>query len=621
MKLRTLLISAAAALPLISYGTKQEPYNHSRICWDISTKQQIFDMGNYGRIITLQDGRLLAVAETYGTYSGITVTFSHDNGKSWGQKQVVAGNQPGLNSCVPDVIQLTDGTIIVGYNPRVTKDATPDQKYGIRCVRSTDNGETWSDPIFIYDAEHESTTGCWEPSFLEMPDGEIHCYYSDEAPYTGNNSDQNISVCRSYDKGLTWTEPEIVSYRQGCRDGMPSAVITDNNEIVVVVEDFGHRGRSGFRATTVRCKLTDNWKNCTVFGDSENRDMIFDDDSEGQDYVSCAPYMRKLPTGEIIYSWMGDWYDRKNCPMERYDVYIGLADKDGRHTGQYCQPFKNDTGSGALWNSVNLGHDNTLFVVSSIGGGVYAMTGEAITGLQANYGTPVIDGNFKKDDYTDPDAKQIVLGQFFRNRSSHDFLYDDNYLYYTAYVADPTLTTDKEVNDGVQLSIDTKNLCDDQPQEGIYTFFLGADGKLEYAYGKDNEYHSAEIEGYKYVVKKGKTYYMFEAAIPWSVMGLDKAPVGQEMRVNISVRDMRPSGYAFEPIPDAQLYSSYTWPGFILNEQASIDGIGADSDNGDIDSSLPVEYYTLQGQRVSNPGQGLYIRRQGSKADKVLLKL
>lgn len=38
------------------------------------------------------------------------------------------------------------------------------------------------------------------------------------------------------------------------------------------------------------------------------------------------------------------------------------------------------------------------------------------------------------------------------------------------------------------------------------------------------------------------------------------------------------------------------------------------------ESDVPVEYYNLQGVRVDNPQPGIYIRRQGSKVSKVLLK-
>ena len=39
----------------------------------------------------------------------------------------------------------------------------------------------------------------------------------------------------------------------------------------------------------------------------------------------------------------------------------------------------------------------------------------------------------------------------------------------------------------------------------------------------------------------------------------------------------------------------------------------------DSDTNAPKEYYNLQGVRVENPGKGLYIVRQGSKASKVIL--
>jgi hypothetical protein len=56
--------------------------------------------------------------------------------------------------------------------------------------------------------------------------------------------------------------------------------------------------------------------------------------------------------------------------------------------------------------------------------------------------------------------------------------------------------------------------------------------------------------------------------------------------------------------------SSYSNDGPI----SGIEGVAADSQNA------PVEYYTLQGVRVNNPGTGLYIRRQGTKIEKVAIR-
>ena len=38
------------------------------------------------------------------------------------------------------------------------------------------------------------------------------------------------------------------------------------------------------------------------------------------------------------------------------------------------------------------------------------------------------------------------------------------------------------------------------------------------------------------------------------------------------------------------------------------------------DADAPVEYFNLQGVRVSNPENGLYIRRQGSKVEKIVIR-
>jgi hypothetical protein len=51
-----------------------------------------------------------------------------------------------------------------------------------------------------------------------------------------------------------------------------------------------------------------------------------------------------------------------------------------------------------------------------------------------------------------------------------------------------------------------------------------------------------------------------------------------------------------------------------VTEQSGIEVIEADG------SDAPVEYYNLNGVRVANPEKGLYIKRQGSKATKVLVK-
>ena len=48
--------------------------------------------------------------------------------------------------------------------------------------------------------------------------------------------------------------------------------------------------------------------------------------------------------------------------------------------------------------------------------------------------------------------------------------------------------------------------------------------------------------------------------------------------------------------------------------------VGASSiDEVDADENAPVEYYNLQGVKVANPENGIFIKKQGNKATKVVL--
>lgn len=66
-------------------------------------------------------------------------------------------------------------------------------------------------------------------------------------------------------------------------------------------------------------------------------------------------------------------------------------------------------------------------------------------------------------------------------------------------------------------------------------------------------------------------------------------------------------GFTLVATPEGHLHVSKT-------ETSLIDVIGSDDDNA------PVEYFNLQGVRVENPENGLYIRRQGKKVEKVFVR-
>lgn len=84
------------------------------------------------------------------------------------------------------------------------------------------------------------------------------------------------------------------------------------------------------------------------------------------------------------------------------------------------------------------------------------------------------------------------------------------------------------------------------------------------------------------------------------------------------------SGYVWTPSQDTNVFFlennaesgpvAFTYAKVVFsNTPTGINGISSDVD-------APVEYYNLNGVRVSEPADGIFIRRQGSKVSKVVLK-
>jgi Neuraminidase (sialidase) len=193
------------------------------IVWDQATLKSVSEKdGNYARMIQLKGGNLLCV---YQSKAGIMCITSNDQGKTWLKPEIVTASFKGMEMAVPEVLELKDHSLLLSYNPRPYKingswDTT--KHFAICTKKSYDKGKTWTDERLIYEAHYNFDDGCWEPSQIQLPSGEIQLFFSNEGVYTKSN-EQNISIFRSKDNGLSWTkEPEIVSFRPNHRDGMPA---------------------------------------------------------------------------------------------------------------------------------------------------------------------------------------------------------------------------------------------------------------------------------------------------------------------------------------------------------------------------------------------------------------
>lgn len=359
-------ISVACLLLLSGCGKKNEVPKSpvlstaTHIEWDYSTLKKVSSGSperycGYARMIQLHDQSLLAVYEASGN---IVCVKSSDLGATWSEPVSIAPKADGTNMAVPDVIELKDHSLLACYNPRPFE-ISPSRKFGIKTKKSYDGGLTWKEERLLYEAGHEFKNGCWEPSAVQLPGGEIQLFFANEGPYTGSD-EQNISLLRSADNGLTWTkEPEIASFRSGSRDGMPVPLLLKNGkDIVFSIEDNGF---TNFKPYIIRNSVQNNWAGI-VDASSTNRSYALAD-KIGDEIYAGAPYLRQLKTGETILSYQGT--EGRTNKMEFADMKVVIGDSEARNFRKKSTPFVIPANKSCLWSSLCVLDDNSIIAVTS----------------------------------------------------------------------------------------------------------------------------------------------------------------------------------------------------------------------------------------------------------------
>ncbi|TDQ07129.1 sialidase/neuraminidase family protein [Pedobacter metabolipauper] len=349
-------------MPAIVLGQAANP-QYTNVIWDqLSLKQVAPLMGkssaNYARIVQLNNGHLICVYETRG---GVECLTSVDLGNTWINPVVIASAIDGVNMAVPEIIELKDHSLLVSYNPRPRRSNAADttKRFGIRTKKSYDQGKTWKDERLIYQAGTKFEDGCWEPVQIQLPSGEIQLYYSDEGIYTKTN-EQNISIFRSYDNGLSWTKkPEIVSFRAGHRDGMPVPILLrGKDEIVFSIED---NASGQFKPSIIRNRLTQNWQKPVGANDAE-RSAAFIPGLPDTVYAG-APYLRQLKNGHTLLSYQSTMNRRHN--WEQACMQVAIGDSDARNFKPVNTPFQIPLDKQGLWNSICILDDDTVIAITS----------------------------------------------------------------------------------------------------------------------------------------------------------------------------------------------------------------------------------------------------------------
>ncbi|MGQ1891602.1 sugar-binding protein [Thermophagus sp. OGC60D27] len=512
------------------------PLDGIRIAWDYSSMQRLAPQegrqaswAGYPRIRRLNNGLLIAVYETNGN---VEIIKSNDNGLTWSAPTILFAKHTSssvtINKANGELIQLSNGDLVAGCNYRPSRNGVA--PFAIAVSRSADFGDSWSEPLVIYEAGQDFADGCWEPVFLELPSGELQVYFANEGPYT-NSDEQEIAMLRSFDNGNTWSKETVkVSFRKNHRDGMPVPVIA-GDEIVLAIED----NVSGqFKPYILSTSLENPWE-ITVDGASHNRHVAHNPELSNHVYAG-APYLMHLPSGELVLSYQttrgrsDDW--------ERSTMEVAIRDSGKLQFSKITQPFNVPLDREAKWNSISLWDKNGIVAASSTNfrsatNEVWIILGHIIPELVAVNSDVVVDGHLDQQEWKK--EFPLFVGHKGNVNVLADVAWDDDFLYLAAFVryrgTEKYGGTSEE--EGVTFFVDAGNYCLISPDEGLFKVFCNTNGQSHTSKGENGEWKNIEMEGIRLVTQNlAQEGYSLELAIPLPALNYH---VENDMRINLKL--------------------------------------------------------------------------------------
>ncbi|MCP5100991.1 MAG: exo-alpha-sialidase, partial [Chloroflexi bacterium] len=103
----------------------------------------------------------------------------------------------------PDILVDEEGIIYVAYTIPLNEDR------GIYLIRSRDNGDTWSEPLKVFDGLENGWQNVGRPQLTWTLGDNMHMVWTRDVPTS--NSTLAMVYARSEDNGATWSEPELVT--------------------------------------------------------------------------------------------------------------------------------------------------------------------------------------------------------------------------------------------------------------------------------------------------------------------------------------------------------------------------------------------------------------------------
>ena len=514
----------------------------TRIAWDISSLTKVAPISpatsgyyGYARMIQLHDERLACVYET--SAGNIELVMSSTLGNTWGGAQIIFQENNATNMSAPEIIELSDRSVLVACNPRPREPYTENRKFGIKVRRSSDGCQTWNAEQTIYEAQSTFENGCWEPSMVQLPNNQIQLFFANEGNYTSSN-EQNISMLESYNAGETWSvNPKVVGFRKGKRDGMPvPLLLEDEGELLIAVED----NKIGeFKPSIFHEKISENWVGGTILADDARRDYHPLHNQLSENTYAGAPYLARLNSGEVLLSYQSNW--NRDLPWDKSAMVVEIGDKFGTAFHNRTIPFPVSLSKHGLWNSITVIGNNIPVAITSTNAystnstEVWMIKGNVIQEVSLKYGSAKIDG--KETDECWQQDWSYFIGHKSNNQLKAALCSDSENLYLAAKIYSPAgdLDTTESSMDGFVFYLDVERKGYVAPHKGIFAFHISVNGKLEVKEGAFGEWDKAEGTTNLQIAKQANPENCtVECSIPWE-MFMDKCLQSKALGVGFSL--------------------------------------------------------------------------------------
>ncbi|WP_158639354.1 sugar-binding protein [Arachidicoccus ginsenosidivorans] len=416
---------------------------------------------NYPRIKKLSNGHYILFYHNNQIGASCDYATSEDL-KTWTHKGKIfknysivdskgENNERRYSNCNAIVLKNGDIIAVASYRANIGYREKP-LDAGIEMRRSKDNGNSWGDPIEIYQGVN------WEPFLLERASGEIQCYFTDSDSTLNESAYTGTAMITSSDGGNSWTpsfgsSPYFVIRTKHEKDGyiyftdqMPAVIeLNKNKELAAALEanvgsyyiSFAYSGADGA------------WTHLSP-------DQEGPEDRNDNSFPGSGPYLVQFPSGETVLS-----YNYTST------FYMKMGDTSAHNFGQPYAPF---SGKG-FWGTMERIDSHQL-----IGAMPNTTQGEVMLSkfvlnhrITATNRNVQVDGNNAEWENTD---QALFVGALSQAQATLRSSFNSDSVYFLVEVLDDFIDEDDEATIYLSTNSNSEKL---EPNEG-YRLKVSYDG-------------------------------------------------------------------------------------------------------------------------------------------------